>query len=126
MRESYAEAVEHIRYNTALLRPGLHMEDLTRSLHVLQDKYDALKYSSPMHGVGMCDEWPLIAYPDRLVHGAFDAILEPGLTLCVEALVGEVGGDHTWSSWKIRASLRMMALKRCRSIRGTHVCFPGS
>ena len=26
--------------------------------------------------------------------GAFDAALEPGLTLCVEALVGEVGGDH--------------------------------
>ena len=47
-----------------------------------------------MHGVGMCDEWPLIAYPARLVDGAFDAILEPGLTLCVEALVGEVGGDH--------------------------------
>lgn len=94
MRESYAEAVEHIRYNTELLKPGLHMEDLTHSLHVLQDKYQALKYSSPMHGVGMCDEWPLIAYPDRLVEGAFNAVLEPGLTLCVEALVGEVDGDH--------------------------------
>ena len=42
----------------------------------------------------MCDEWPLIAYPDQLVEGAFDAVLEPGLTLCVEALIGEVGGDH--------------------------------
>tara|TARA_E500000178_G_scaffold115127_1_gene115186 strand:- start:5703 stop:5876 length:174 start_codon:yes stop_codon:yes gene_type:complete len=42
----------------------------------------------------MCDEWPLIAYPDRLVNGAFDAVLEPSLTLCVEALVGEIGGDH--------------------------------
>ena len=94
MRESYAEAVEHIRYNTALLRPGVHMAGLTSSLHVLQPKYRALKYSSPMHGVGMCDEWPLIAYPDRFVPGAFDAILEPGLTLCVEGLVGEVGRDH--------------------------------
>ena len=42
----------------------------------------------------MCDEWPLIAYPDRLVEGAFDAVLEPGLALCVEALVGEADGDH--------------------------------
>ena len=32
--------------------------------------------------------------PDRLVEGAFNAILEPGLTLCIEALVGEVDGDH--------------------------------
>ena len=94
MRESFKEAVEHIRYNTELLKPGLHMKDLTHSLHVLQDKYQALKYSSPMHGVGLCDEWPLIAYPDRLVEGAFNAILEPGLTLCIEALVGEVDGDH--------------------------------
>ena len=94
MRESYTEAVEHIRYNTALLRPGLHMEDLTRSLHVLPKKYQALKYSSPIHGVGMCDEWPLIAYPDRLIKGAFETVLDSGLTLCVEALVGEVGGDH--------------------------------
>ena len=30
----------------------------------------------------------------RLGDGAFDAVLESGLTLCVEALVGEIGGDH--------------------------------
>jgi Xaa-Pro aminopeptidase len=39
-----------------------------------------------MHGVGLCDEWPLIAYPDALVEGAFDYELEPGMVLCVEAL----------------------------------------
>lgn len=94
MQESYAEAVEHMRYNTALLCPGLHMKELTYTLHVLHVKYQELKYASPLHGVGLCDEWPLIAYPDRFVEGAFDARLEPGLTLCVEALVGEVGGDH--------------------------------
>lgn len=94
MRQSYAEAVEHIRYNTELLHPGLHMEELSRSLHLLKDKYQTLKYSSPLHGVGMCDEWPMIAYPDQLVEGAFDAALKPGLTLCVEALVGEVDGNH--------------------------------
>ena len=70
------------------------MKDLTHSLHVLQDKYQALKYSSPMHG-GFVMNGLLIAYPDRLVEGAFNAILEPGLTLCIEALVGEVDGDHT-------------------------------
>ena len=94
MRATFAEAALHVRHNAALLRPGLHMTELTHALHVLRPEYDALKYSSPMHGVGLCDEWPLIAYPDRLVDGAFDAVLEPGLTLCVEALVGEVGGDH--------------------------------
>ncbi|MBO9474847.1 aminopeptidase P family protein [Shimia sp. R10_1] len=94
MRESYGEAMEHIRYNTELLRPGVNMEELSRSIHPLQAKYQPLKYSCALHGVGLCDEWPLVAYPDHMIEGAFDHQLEPGLTLCVEALVGEVGGDH--------------------------------
>ena len=45
-----------------------------------------------MHGVGLCDEWPLVHYPVDYVDGAFDAILEPGMVLCVEAYIGEEGG----------------------------------
>lgn len=37
--------------------------------------------------VGLCDEWPLIAYPDQWAEGAFDSELKPGMVLCVEALV---------------------------------------
>ena len=48
-----------------------------------------------MHGVGLCDEWPHISYPDKMVPGAFDYELEEGMTLCVEVLVGEVGGDFS-------------------------------
>ena len=48
-----------------------------------------------MHGVGLCDEWPLVAYPDQEVLGAFDYSLEAGMVLCVEAAVGEVGGEFT-------------------------------
>ena len=59
----------------------------------LAEKYDARKYSCRFHGVGLCDEWPLIAYSDGYVEGAFDYELEPGMMLCVEALVGEEGGD---------------------------------
>ena len=93
MRHAYRHGVEHIAHNTSLLRAGVHMEDLSRSLHRLEDRFQVLKYSSPLHGVGLCDEWPMVAYPDRMVPGAFDARLEAGMTLCVEALVGEVGGD---------------------------------
>ncbi|MDJ0860281.1 MAG: M24 family metallopeptidase, partial [Dinoroseobacter sp.] len=50
-------------------------------------------YSCRFHGVGLCDEWPLIAYPSEYMSGAFDATLQPGMVLCVEALVGEENGD---------------------------------
>ena len=69
--------------------------ELTANCHRLDDKYQDLKYGCLMHGVGLCDEWPLVAYPDKAVPGAFDHPLEAGMVLCVEASVGEVGGDFS-------------------------------
>ena len=89
-------AHEHIMTNMELLKPGVPLRDLTFKSHPLDKKYQALKYGCLMHGVGLCDEWPLIAYPDKYVEGAFDAYtLEPGMVLCVEALVGEICGDFS-------------------------------
>ena len=95
MIEAMKHAVEHIETNMQMLRPGVNIQDLSRNTHVLHDKYQDLKYGCLMHGVGLCDEWPLVAYPDKMVDGAFDYELQPGMTLCVEALVGEVGGNFS-------------------------------
>jgi Xaa-Pro aminopeptidase len=88
-------AVEHIQTNMQMLKPGVNIQDLSRNTHVLDAKYQRQKYGCLMHGVGLCDEWPLVAYPDHMVEGAFDHELEPGMTICVEALVGEDGGDFS-------------------------------
>ncbi len=88
-------AHEHIMTNMEMLKPGVHMRDLTMNTHQLDDQFMAQKYGCLMHGVGLCDEWPLIAYPDKFVEGAYDYVLEPGMTLCVEAAVGAVGGDFS-------------------------------
>ena len=88
-------AHEHIMTNMEMLKPGVMIPELSAGTHVLDAKYQAQKYGCLMHGVGLCDEWPLVAYPDHAVAGAFDYPLEPGMVLCVEALVGEVGGDFS-------------------------------
>jgi Xaa-Pro aminopeptidase len=36
-----------------------------------------------------------VAYPEEAVEGAFDYPLEPGMVLCVEALVSPEGGDFS-------------------------------
>ena len=95
MIEAMQVGVEHIRYNMEMLRPGVSIQELSRNTHVLPEKYQALKYGCLMHGVGLCDEWPLVVYPDRMVEGAFDYTLEPGMTLCVEALISPEGGDFS-------------------------------
>ncbi|KMW57169.1 metallopeptidase, family M24 [Candidatus Rhodobacter oscarellae] len=88
-------SVEHIRTNMAMLGPGVRIDDLVANVHKLDDQFWAQKYGCFMHGVGLCDEWPLIAYPDKYVPGAFDYALEPGMVLCVEVAAGAVGGDFT-------------------------------
>ena len=88
-------AHEHIMYNMDLLRPGVHMRDLTFNAHKLDKNFQNGKYGCLMHGVGLCDEWPLIAYPDKFVEGAYDYVLEPGMVLCVEALVSPENGDFS-------------------------------
>jgi len=88
-------AREHIQANMEMLRPGVTIPDLIAGSHRLEKKYQAQKYGCMMHGVGLCDEWPLVAYPDKAVAGAFDYALEPGMVLCVEALVSEAGNDFS-------------------------------
>lgn len=95
MIDAMQHAHEHIMTNMEMLKPGVTIPELSERCHQLHDKYQAQKYGCMMHGVGLCDEWPLVAYPDKAVPGAFDYALEPGMTLCVEALVGEVGGDFS-------------------------------
>jgi Xaa-Pro aminopeptidase len=95
MVEAMKHGVEHIETNMQMLKPGVNIQDLSRNTHVLDAKYQKQKYGCLMHGVGLCDEWPLVAYPDSMVDGAFDHELKAGMVLCVEALLGEEGGDFS-------------------------------
>ena len=95
MIEAMKHGVEHIETNMQMLKPGVNIQDLSRNTHVLHDRYQRGKYGCLMHGVGLCDEWPLVAYPDKMVEGAFDHVLEAGMVLCVEALISPEGGDFS-------------------------------
>jgi Xaa-Pro aminopeptidase len=93
MRRQYRIAKQHIEANMALLKPGVAFRDLVFGGHALPEEFIPGRYGCKMHGVGLCDEWPLITYPQDHHDGAFEAVLEPGMTLCVEALVQTQGGS---------------------------------
>ena len=95
MVSAMQHARDHIDTNMALLKPGVSIRDLVFGGHQLDAQYDKGKYSCRMHGVGLCDEWPYVTYPDGWTEGAFDAVLHPGMTICVEALVSPEGGDFS-------------------------------
>ena len=95
MVSAMQHGMDHIRHNMSLLKPGVSLRDLTFKSHPLDPQYQRGKYGCLMHGVGLCDEWPLICYPDNFVEGAYDYVLEPGMVLCVEALISPEGGDFS-------------------------------
>ncbi len=95
MIAAHAHAMDHIRDHQDRLKPGVSIKELVFGGHKLDPQYQVQKYSCKMHGVGLCDEWPYVNYPEDWTEGAFDAVLEPGMVLCAEALVSPEGGDFS-------------------------------
>ena len=95
MKRLYRFAYDHIMENTAILRPGMTFKEITFGGHQLTEEFVDSRYGVKIHGVGLCDEWPSIKYPQDWREGDFDHVLVPGMTLCVEALIAHKGGDFS-------------------------------
>ncbi len=90
----YRVAYDHIQYNMNILKPGLTLEEITRLGLRLPEEFRAQRYGVMMHGVGLCDEYPCVRYPEDLEAHGYHAVLQPGMTICVEAYIGAVGGKE--------------------------------
>lgn len=88
----YRIAHEHITANIEMVKPGVLFTDLTHNGHRLPESCRAQRYCVMFHGVGLCDEYPCIRYPEDLESFGYEGQLQAGMVLCVEAYVGEVGG----------------------------------
>jgi Xaa-Pro aminopeptidase len=95
IRADYRLAQDQIAHNTGLLAPGVTFAELHERQFPLPQDYQAQKYSCVWHGIGLADEWPYIVYPDQRDPGAFEGVLEPGMTLCVESLISREGADFS-------------------------------
>ncbi len=90
-RQLYQLAAGQVAHNCALLRPGLSFRDFSDQAWPIPGLYMAQNYGCLLHGVGMVDEWPAIGCDpkDPLAQAGQ---LEPGMTVCIESYIGEVGG----------------------------------
>jgi len=91
-KQIYRDAYEHIQTNMELLKPGVSFRELTDNALRLPEKYRHQRYGVAYHGVGLCDEFPSIRYPEDVETHGYDGVLEAGQCICIEAYLGEVGG----------------------------------
>jgi Xaa-Pro aminopeptidase len=91
-KDMHKLAYDHIMTNAEMVKPGMSFRELTEQGHHLPDAYIPQRYGSKFHGVGLCDEWPAIKYPIDWEERGYEGVVEPGMMLCVEAYIGEVGG----------------------------------
>ena len=81
-------------HNLDILCPGKSFRELSEQAFRVPEKYRPQSIAMNWHGVSLYGGWPSI-----LGHGHFnaeseDGIVVPGMTLCVEAYAGEVGGRY--------------------------------
>lgn len=83
-------AREQIERNMELMTPGRSFRELTFDSW-FPDPQRYRHYSCLFHGVGQCDEYPEIYFPEIWDEWGFDGELQPGMVLTVESFVGPRG-----------------------------------
>jgi len=91
-KKLYQMAVEHIDYNYRLIKSGLSFKEFSEKSWKLPDEYYGNRYSCMVHGIGLCDEWPMIRYPTD--GGQREGHFEKNMTITVETYIGKVGGKE--------------------------------
>ncbi|MFT6292819.1 MAG: Xaa-Pro aminopeptidase [Ilumatobacter sp.] len=88
-------AREQLAHNTALLSPGMSFAEISQRSHLPSCDIHSVTNAAVAHGIGLCNEYPLILNRDHFVDGGYDGVVEEGMVLCVEALAAPRGGAES-------------------------------
>jgi len=76
-----------------VLRPGMSYDEFARATPALPARFQPQQYECMVHGAGLEDESPTIYYPGQAPNPT-DVHIVPGMALCFEVYIGEVGGEY--------------------------------
>jgi Xaa-Pro aminopeptidase len=93
-RQLYTLAQEQVLYNMELLRPGLGFREFAEKCWPVPERYLPNRYMMMVHGCGLVDEYPSIAYARDFADWGYDGSFAEGMVVSVESYIGEVGGGE--------------------------------
>jgi Xaa-Pro dipeptidase len=91
-RRLYDAAYQQVQHNIELMRPGTTFRDVMERAVLPPDPYHTPTNACIAHGIGLCNEYPLIVNRDHFEASGYDGMIEEGMVLCVESLASEPGG----------------------------------
>ena len=94
-RRLWTEAATQLEHNTSLLQPGASFAEISHAAHLPPTDIHSVTNAAVAHGIGLCNEYPLILNKDHFDDGGYDGIVEEGMVLCVEALAAPPGGTES-------------------------------
>ncbi|MEM7341305.1 MAG: Xaa-Pro peptidase family protein [Actinomycetota bacterium] len=78
--------------NLALLRPGASFAEISNRAHLPSPEIHSVTNAAVVHGVGLCNEYPLVLNRDHFATAGYDGEVVEGMVLCAEALAAPPGG----------------------------------
>jgi Xaa-Pro aminopeptidase len=90
-RKLYALAQEQVLFNIELIRPGLSFREFGEKCWPVPEAYVPNRYMMMVHGVGLVDEWPSIAYAQDFAQWGYDGVFVENMVVSVESYIGEAG-----------------------------------
>jgi len=93
-RMLHETALEQLLFNRDLLHPGASFAEISQRSHLPPSELHSITNAAVAHGIGLCNEYPLILNRDHFSSGGYDGEVQEGMVLCVEALAAPPGGDE--------------------------------
>lgn len=93
-QQLYSLAQEQVVTNMELLKPGLSLREFAQVCWKVPEEYVPRRYMMMLHGAGMVDEYPTVAYPVDWDEWGYEARLEENMVVCVESFIGAVGSKE--------------------------------
>ncbi len=93
-RRLHDEASAQLAHNIELFAPGASFAEIANAAYLPPEGIHSVTNAAVAHGIGLCNEYPLILNRDHFGEAGYDGEVQEGMVLCVEALAAPPGGTE--------------------------------
>jgi len=93
-RRLYGLDQEQVLHNMSLLKPGLGFREFAERCWPVPEEFLPNRYMMMVHGTGLVDEYPSVAYACDFADWGYDGVFEENMAVSVESYIGETGAKE--------------------------------